>query len=88
MSVTDLSWLVIQHTSLRLLPLSQELHGGALKWRRHLVCVIEGVACPSPDFLHLLGNIVRDVGAILGDRCGHLRLGTEYTVSKWLKQEI
>jgi hypothetical protein len=54
--------------------LSKELHGGALKRRRHLVRVLEFIDGPVPELLHVIRDVVGVVGAVFRDRCGHLGL--------------
>ena len=61
-------------TSPRLLPFGEEFHCGALEWRGHFVGILEVVARPIPELLHIVGHIIGGLCAIVGDRCGHLRL--------------
>lgn len=53
-------------TSLWLQKLGQELVGGTLKLRRHLVRIIELPGGPIPDSLHIVGDAIRVTQAVLG----------------------
>lgn len=91
------SWLVLLllirrgqwgHTALRLEELGEELEGGPLQRGRHLVGILELVAGPGPELLHVGGNVLGVRSTVVRDRGGHLRLdrghGQPRALFSWL----